>query len=283
MFVYKLPNANASVIAVTSTATLLKNLINTAASTTATFPGDITAVDLIIEDGDVRMFSDGNTPTASKGVLLKQGTTYRFRGIDFHNIRLIRTGSTNVAVSVQIGYTDGGDLQDSSAGGGSSSGSTTGAAADNAAASGNPVLVAGKYNSSAPTYDNGDAATLQTDVNGNLKVTSATLHAGEDLTNNKQVVEHQYTPSGVLTSDTQVKGSAGFIHTVTFSCNDAAPTAGSIIIYNNTAESGTQIFNHTFTTTPFAPFTVTLDMVCSAGIYVGFTTTADVNVSVSYR
>lgn len=44
-----------------------------------------------------------------------------------------------------------------------------GAAADNAAAAGNPVLTAGKYNSAAPTYDNGDAATLQTDVNGNLK------------------------------------------------------------------------------------------------------------------
>lgn len=121
---------------------------------------------------------------------------------------------------------------------------------------------------------------------GNSKermVSLQTLIAGEDLTNNRLMVEHQYTPSALLAADAQVKGSAGFLHSVTFMCNDAAPTAGSIIIYNSLTESGTQVFNHTFTTTPFVPFTVILDVVMSTGIYVGFTTTADVNVLVSYR
>lgn len=95
-------------------------------------------------------------------------------------------------------------------------------------------------------------------------------------------MEATFTPIR-LTADTLVKTGAGIVHTLTFSCNDAAPTAGSVIVYDNTAESGTQIFNHTFTTTPFVPFSVTLDASFATGLYVGFTTTADVNVTVTYR
>lgn len=105
----------------------------------------------------------------------------------------------------------------------------------------------------------------------------------EDNTNGKAVVEHRYTPSYKLTSDTLVKSGSGHVHNITFTCNDAAPTAGSIIIYDNTAESGSELFNHTFTTTPFTPFTVTLNASFATGLYVGFTTTNDVNVFVSYR
>lgn len=87
----------------------------------------------------------------------------------------------------------------------------------------------------------------------------------------------------LCTADTLVKSGAGVLHSVTFTCNDAAPTAGSVIIYDNTSETGTQILNHTFTTTPFAPTSVVLDAAFAAGLYVGFTTTADVNVTVTYR
>lgn len=114
------------------------------------------------------------------------------------------------------------------------------------------------------------------------KVTQATLLAGEDLTNNVMKTEQRFSYS-LVTSDTAVKSGSGFLHTLTFSCNDAAPTAGSVIVYDNTAESGTQIFNHTFTTTPFAPFSVTIDASFTTGLYVGFTTTNDVNCTVSYR
>lgn len=166
---------------------------------------------------------------------------------------------------------------------GTSSNTVQGTAADNAASSGSPVWVAGKYFSSQQTYANGDVASLQSDANGYLQVRETYAPAYEDNTNSKAVVEHRYTSSGVLAADTLVKTGAGLLHTVTISCNDAAPTAGSIIIYDNTAESGTQIFNHTFTTTPFMPFTLTFDVMVATGIYVGFTTTADVNVTVSYR
>jgi hypothetical protein len=87
----------------------------------------------------------------------------------------------------------------------------------------------------------------------------------------------------LVTGDTAVKTGKGLIHTLTFMCNDAAPTAGSIIVYDSTAESGTQLFNHTFTTTPFTPFSVVLNCLVTTGIYIGFTTTADVNCTISYR
>jgi len=86
-----------------------------------------------------------------------------------------------------------------------------------------------------------------------------------------------------LAADGQVKAGAGVVHTITVSCNDAAPTAGSVIVYDSLTETGTEMFNHTFTTTPFVPFSVTLDAAFATGCYVGFTTTADVNVTVTYR
>jgi hypothetical protein len=96
-------------------------------------------------------------------------------------------------------------------------------------------------------------------------------------------VEQNYTSSGPKTADALIKTGAGFLHTVTFSCNDAAPTAGSIIIYDNTAESGTILYSETFTTTAFRGFTVHLNVNFNTGLYIGFTTTNDVNCVVSYR
>lgn len=56
---------------------------------------------------------------------------------------------------------------------GSSSNQVQGTAADNAAAVGNPVRVAGRYESGTDTYADGDIGDLHIDVNGNLKVTQA--------------------------------------------------------------------------------------------------------------
>ena len=91
---------------------------------------------------------------------------------------------------------------------------------------------------------------------------------------------YQYTK---LAADGLVKTGTGVLHTLTFTCDDAAPTAGSIIVYDSTTETGTQIYDETFTTTPFRGYSVVLDVAFSTGLYVGFTTTTDVNVTVSYR
>lgn len=141
----------------------------------------------------------------------------------------------------------------------------------------------GKYNATPPTLTDGQAVVHQLDSAGNLKVTQATLIAGEDLTNNLIKTEAKTTGGTKVTADTLVKSGAGFLHALTFTCNDAAPTAGSIIAYDNTAESGTELVNHTFTTTPFAPLTVLVDVPFATGLYIGFTTTNDVNVLPSYR
>jgi len=143
-------------------------------------------------------------------------------------------------------------------------------------------IVEGVYESTPTTVSDNKAAAIGIDNKRNVKITQATLLSGEDLTNNRLMVRPTYSYSPVAVADVQVKASAGYLHTVTISCNDAAPTAGSIIIFDNTAESGTQAFNHTFTTAPFMPFTVILDYTMATGIYVGFTTTADVNVSCAF-
>jgi hypothetical protein len=83
--------------------------------------------------------------------------------------------------------------------------------------------------------------------------------------------------------DTQVSAVPGFLHCISIAQNDAAPTAGSIVVYDNTAESGTQIFNWTLTTAVFTPFQYCPDARLTTGLYIGFTTTGDVNVAVSYR
>lgn len=122
-------------------------------------------------------------------------------------------------------------------------------------------------------------------VHGNreyLDVNLDTTIAGEDITNDVLKVEQRF--SGLhVTADTLVKTGVGVLHTLTFAQVDAAPTAGTIIVYDNTAESGTILFSQTFTTDVFKAHTVTLDVSFAVGLYVGFTTTADVGVTVSYR
>lgn len=87
----------------------------------------------------------------------------------------------------------------------------------------------------------------------------------------------------LVAADALVKTGSGVLHSITFTCNDAAPTAGSIIVYDSLTEANTQILNHTFTTTPFVPTTVLLDVAFATGLYVGFSTTADVNATIAYR
>lgn len=86
-----------------------------------------------------------------------------------------------------------------------------------------------------------------------------------------------------VTSDTQIKKQPGVLHSLTFAQTDAVPTAGSIIVYDSLTEAGTVLYSETFTTTPFRGYTVTLDVAFDTGLYIGFTTTADVGVTVSYK
>lgn len=88
--------------------------------------------------------------------------------------------------------------------------------------------------------------------------------------------------ASLVTSDTVVLTGMGAIRQVTFACNDAAPTAGQIDIYDGVSSSGTKIYSENFTTTPFRAYTVFINREIVNGIFVDFTTTNDVNVVVTY-
>lgn len=99
-------NANASNIAVTTTATLLTALLDTAAAGSNVFRPHLDAVDISVEDGDVRILYDGNVPTASKGILLKRGGLYRLRRTPISMLRFISATGGNVSVSIQVGRSE---------------------------------------------------------------------------------------------------------------------------------------------------------------------------------
>lgn len=119
-------------------------------------------------------------------------------------------------------------------------------------------------------------------ADGPVVSTLSTLIAGEDLTNDVLKTEQRFSFLNV-TGDTLVKSGSGFLHTVTIMPTDAAATAGTIVLYDNTAESGTIIGTIAIVAAYLVPVTLTFDCSFSTGLYVGFTTTADVNVTVSYR
>ena len=106
MLARKFLNVAGSSITVTSVAGELTDLINVAGGTTtanAGFGYDVNAYDLRANDGDVRIFENGQSPTSSHGMLLKSGDTWHGRNVAINGIKIIRAGSTNVSCSVQIG------------------------------------------------------------------------------------------------------------------------------------------------------------------------------------
>jgi len=121
----------------------------------------------------------------------------------------------------------------------------------------------------------------QADASGNVSINSTTLQAGEDLANDVNKVEQRFSYARV-TADGQIKSSAGFVHTVTFSATGTV-TAGVITLYDNTAESGTVIWSGTIQT-GLNPTTITLNVQTNTGIYVGYDgTIANVATTVAYR
>lgn len=168
---------------------------------------------------------------------------------------------------------------------------TAGAAAgvyaeDTAHASGDKgvqILTVRKDTAVALGGADGDYQPAISNATGHMHVAEGFAPAAEDNVAQVIKVEERYSSSGVFTVDTQVKGSAGFVHAITISPTDAAATAGTIDVYDNTSAAGTKIFSTYIPAALIAPVTIFLDVSCANGIYVDFTTTADVNVVVSYR
>ncbi len=92
-----------------------------------------------------------------------------------------------------------------------------------------------------------------------------------------------YQASGDKTADALIKTGAGMVHTVTCA-SDAAATAGTLAIRDAvSAGGGSILLQIEFVAAFFPPVTMTLDQEFATGLYLDFTTTADVHCSASYK
>ena len=181
---FKLSNANSSVISVGATARPLLGFIDTAGAVSHEFPPRLDSVDIVPEDGDVRVMLDGNTPTASKGLLVKSGSALALRKVLLSDVRLIATTGT-VVCSAQIGYSDPEDITAISVGAGAVTSMTPGTGASNlgkaedaAHASGDVgIEMLGVRNDAMTALSgaNGDYTPVATDQYGGLQIAQPTV------------------------------------------------------------------------------------------------------------
>lgn len=119
---------------------------------------------------------------------------------------------------------------------------------------------------------------MAADKGGDDVVTIGKLNqriAGEDLTNDVLKVEQRFSYTYISTATTTtVKSGAGFLHSITVN----GGTAGTIIIYDNTAGSGTIIASFD-STNALATYTFNV----SFGTGLTIVTSAATKITVSYR
>lgn len=144
------------------------------------------------------------------------------------------------------------------------------------------MLLAVRKNTATALAADGDYIPVIVDTNGALHINQATLLQGESENRNRLMTMPAYSYFAPIVADAQIISGAGILHTITIAPNDAAPTAGTIDIYDSLTASGTKVFSWTLTTAVFSPFTIVLDCILTTGLYIDFTTTGDVNVSGSY-
>ena len=121
-------------------------------------------------------------------------------------------------------------------------------------------------------------------------VTLATTLAGEDVANDVQKTEERYLtiPIGgttaMVAADQLYKSGPGYVRGIT--CySDATATAGTIALLDNTAAgAGNTLWSFDVLAVAYnTPFTVDLQTPFSVGLYLDFTTTADMKCMVRFR
>lgn len=214
--------------------------------------------------------------------------------------------------------TDGqrGDLQLNASGGLIIGGSTV---ASGATDSGNPVKTGGVNMTTQPTLTDGQRGNTQLDTRANTKValvmgntatlvgalaTNADGNATTATASHLAVVNRNQVYNGTtwdrmpgdtnavkteqrfsytrVAADAQVKGSAGFLHTINISATGIV-TAGVITIYDSLTETGTVIWSGNIPT-GISPTPLLFDVSFATGLYIGYDgTIANVQVTASYR
>lgn len=123
-----------------------------------------------------------------------------------------------------------------------------------------------EYNATPPTLADEGTATLQGDVNANLKVIQAAIPQAYDNDNGKIVVEERYDESTGVTNITSATtttlfSTGGFFKGLMF--NNAGAGTGGVTIYLNSAASGTKLatIGTTVTDGTFFGFNVECDAI----------------------
>lgn len=130
------------------------------------------------------------------------------------------------------------------------------------------------YNANGVILTDGDETGSFVDINGNTLFSAGTSFAGEDILRDVQKVEQRYTNTRI-TGDGLVQTGVGQLHAIIVSQPaSATPTAGVLTVYDNTAESGTVLFQHYFPASAVpTPVTIPINGGFSAGLYFGFDAT----------
>lgn len=120
---------------------------------------------------------------------------------------------------------------------------------------------------------------LTTDTSGNLAMTLLGLIAGEDQTLNRLAIENNDTYSNVTASgSTVVKSGAGILSKLTINTKSGA--TGILVLYDNTAASGTKIATIDVTG---GPLTLLYGVAFATGLTASFTgTLGSFDVTISY-
>jgi len=152
---------------------------------------------------------------------------------------------------------------------------TNGSGSPSTTPSGSASVPLAKYNATPTTRTEGQFGVLQADSLGNLKETLGTTIAGEDIPNDVLKVEMRNNATYISTATTTVvKTGAGLLHTITVT----GGTAGTIVVYDNTAASGTILASFASTN---ALATYTFNVSFSVGLTV--VTSAATLVTISAR
>lgn len=125
-------------------------------------------------------------------------------------------------------------------------------------------------------------------VRGIYKSSQSNITAGEyndlllDRKGNLSVIPPRYTKTVPVVADAAIVTGPGVLHTLIVNTQDGTPVAGSFIVYDNTAASGTILYQEGNGTGTFRGYSILLDCAFTNGIYVDFFTTTDVQVAVTY-
>lgn len=249
MITYPLANANASVISVTGTASYILPLIDTAGSVSHAFPQNLDAINITPENGDIRIFTDNSVnaiaPTASKGFLIRQGSTFMLRRTSLRYIKAIATTGT-VSCSVEIGSSEQEEQTAITGGGGAitsiipGTGATSlGKAEDSAAASGDVgvMVLVERQDTPATTAADGDYTTIKSEGLKGLRATLGSLLSGEDQSRNVLHVVNGGATTRITTATTTVcRNTSGKMNGVLV---EVALTGTATFYDNASAASGT--------------------------------------------